>query len=164
MISSNLFFSALDSTVCIQPIFNHSDWLKQDDQIDSLSLPGHSEISLATAISLTDPRKFRIIASRPVQYIHASQDYKFSFKKVNRENDVSYKNEENQDQHFELMETHLTRFYKRLNGSSLLMSEFAVWYEYIGDAKSVDLFEVTLNQAHGLSCTALCRPMRWLVH
>ena len=150
---NNVVMSAFDSEIIVEPCFGFNDWRRKvhnDPEVQTTCyMKGHNEISLGEAISLIDPRKFRVIASRPVQYIHSLPSSKILFKKLKTEDvyELSYKGDKD-NCFYELMESHLTRYYKRLNGQSCLMSEFVTWYDYEGSQASQELFQTYKDKIH----------------
>ena len=165
------FLNVTDSTLVIDPIFGYDQWMwtkeKDSDGGATYFLRDHKEISLAEAISLVDPIKFRGLSSSAVDYVHTLPGSKLFFKKVSTETDVTFKDN---DGFYEQNESSVSRFFKRLNGVNLILCEFLCWYEYAGSQKSSELFPVyhhklsqiedsdvlTLNEKELLPTIILC--------
>ena len=145
----SFFISALDSPMRIDAIFGFSNYRrilmlsKNGDETHFLKY--HKEISLSEAISLCDPRKFKYLSSRPVQYVHTLPESKLIFNKVGGETINSYQSETERNEFYEISETFVSRYFKRINGSNLLLAEFVTWYEFIGE-KSSDVFTAYHNK------------------
>ena len=141
---SQLFLGVLDTTIILQPIFGFQEFLwKKEVNHESYFLPGHKEISLAEAIALVDAHKTRFLSSRPVEFINTHPNAKMFFKKIGEETDVSYKEgSENYEQH----ETMISRFFMRLNGTSMVLAELCSWYDYCGLKESSEIFPLYKNK------------------
>ena len=63
------------------------------------------------------------------------------FKKVEKRTDKSY-SVDGENFFLELQESAISKYFKRLNGIDLLLCEFAVWFDFLGQEKSESLFEV----------------------
>ena len=129
-----------NSKVTVSPIFGVKDWTKEtwNPVMESnLSLADHYEVSLAELIANTEPRKVRVATSKKIQYIDPQPNLSKCFRRVNQENEVTWKADD-VDNFFELVPTVITRFFSRRNGSSLVLAE-VVYYEYVGLERSLEL-------------------------
>ena len=102
----------------------------------------HSNISLTEVVCLTDEIIKNVKTSSSIDYIYTGPDVMSLFKKVDRKTDKSYSVDGLDNMFLELQESKVTKYFQRLNGLDLLLSEFAVFYEFLGDEKSEIQFEI----------------------
>ena len=102
----------------------------------------HSNISLAEVVCLTDEVIKNVKTSSSIDYVYTGPDVMSLFKKVDRKTDKSYSVDGQANMFLELQESKVTRYFQRLNGLDLLLSEFVVFYDFLGDEKSEAQYEV----------------------
>ena len=123
---------AFESPVSLEPVFDVTNFKFTYDCPDGL-LPCHKEVSLMELISLVDSRKCRVISSSPIQYVHALSSSETLFKKVGMVNEISFKVADGNDRNdYEILETYISRYHKRVNGKDILLAEFSVFYDFVG--------------------------------
>ena len=141
------YLKAAAAQVSIKPVRGLNQWknCKYSDPFQITSNhPGlfdHSDISLSEVLSLSDMNIKNVKASSAVEFIYTGPECKHLFKKVEQRTDKSY-SVDGQNLFFELQESPVSKYFKRLNGVDLLLCEFAVWFDFLGEDKSESLFEV----------------------
>ena len=144
----NVFYlKAADSQISVKSLRGVGEFkkFKFSDTIPfsypEIGLPHHSNISPTEILCLSDETVKCVKTSATVEYLSTGPEAMKLFKKVDRKSDKSYSvNGENL--HLELQESKVTKYFKRLNGLDLLLSEFTVLFDFLGDEKSESLFEV----------------------
>ena len=106
-----------------------------------IGLEGHAKVSFVEAFAYTDKNKLKVKSSCSVEHVYSGPDPKSFFKKVPTETEKSFQLE-GVNGYFELQPSMVSRFFKRLNGRSLLLCEFVTNYEFVGNEKSQALYEV----------------------
>ena len=101
----------------------------------------HELLSLTEIISLVDSRNSRDIRSSPIEYVNTSIDVSSRFKKVETENVRCYTADE-EDGFYEMLYTNVLRFKYRLNGVRLCLAEVAIFYDFVGNETSGELFKL----------------------
>ena len=142
---SSVLLEAENSTQTVEPVFGTMDLSKKLEGRDNNStyyMNNHSEVSLAEFISFMDQRRFRIISSRPLQYVHTLPQSKLFFKRIEQQTENSYSVETERNSSYELIETMVSRYFKRINGEKIMLSELCIWYEVLPEEKSVEIFQV----------------------
>ena len=140
---------AMMAPTAVTPVYGLSTYrrlakceeLLSEDGISPTVVATHQQISLTEAYSLSDPKKFRDIASLPVIYCNTDPDARTVFTKVSAPSDQSF-TANGQNGHYELCYNVVTRHKCRINGENLLLCETAAHYEYVGDEESKKLFPV----------------------
>ncbi len=141
---SPMLMAAFQNTkVMVSPIFGNTDWTKESwshpVMESNLTMADHQEVSLAELVANTEPRKVRMNASQKIQYVDPRPNVTQCFKRVDQENEVTWKAEDGGNHFFELVPNVITRFFSRRNGSSLVLAEVACYYEYSGLERSLEL-------------------------
>ena len=142
-----LFLQAADSPIKVTAMktFQHSDkWsFENPDYLGcyEAGLNFHVKVSLAEAYSLIDNKKLRTRSSRPSEFVFTGSSPSILLKKVKQANENTFRNESD-GSFYELQETIVTRYFKRLNGRDLLLSEVACHYDYIGKDDSASKYDV----------------------
>ena len=109
--------------------------------LGSYVVSNHELLSLTEIISLVDPRNSRDIHSSPIEFVNTSIDVSPRFKKVETENVKCYTADE-EDGFYEMLYTNVLRFKYRLNGVSLCLAEVAIYYDFVGNETSGELFKL----------------------
>ena len=134
--------------------WNNLTWSRPITHVRSENrLIDHQEFSLTEALVLLDNNKLNNKSSSAVEFVWTGPDYKLSFKKTKDPSANSFTLENNLEDHYERLETVVSRFLRRLNGKELLLCEVATKYEFVGSTKSEELFEVYKNKLHQISDT-----------
>ena len=135
------------------PVNGFQDWtvktdlnLGQIDEVDeTLALfeeeDSHRKISLIELFALADARKSQDINSSPTEFVDCMVARDQKFRKVKEETDESYKFD-GSDGFFELLSSNVSRHKLRKNGEHLLLAETCMNYEYMGRAKSEEMFDI----------------------
>ena len=146
---SDVILRAENSTQTLEPIFGSMDLSNKVECYGGHSthyMSNHQEISLAEFISLMDQRKFRVISSRPVQYVHTLPQTKLLFMRSNAQTETSYSVENDPRTLYEMIETVVTRYFKRINARKICLSELCIWYEVLPAEKSAEIFQAYSNK------------------
>lgn len=106
-----------------------------------VGLHSHVKVSLSEAYSLIDNKKLRTRSSRPSEFVFTGSSPSVLLKKVQQANENCFRNESD-GSFYELQETIVTRYFKRLNGRDLLLSEMACHYDYAGTEDSSAKYDV----------------------
>ncbi len=145
-----LILKAAQSTVNVKMIqsleeWNNINWTPPETKVNS-SVPFHDEVSFSEALILLDNNKLNIKTSSQVQFVYSSPHNKSLFKKI-KEAKLNCFTETGEPRNlFERMEDCVSRYLHRINGKSLLLCEVATKYDYIGEDKSQELFDVYKNK------------------
>ena len=141
------YLKAAEAQVSIKPVHGLNEWknCKYSDQFQNTSnepeLFDHSDISFTEVLSLSDTNIKNVKASSKVEFLYTGPECKNLFKKVEKRTDKSY-SVDGENFFLELQESAISKYFKRLNGIDLLLCEFAVWFDFLGQEKSESLFEV----------------------
>ena len=145
---NNLYLKAANSPVLVKPVRGCKAWermmsLKEDcvvteDGMESSVIWTHRRISLPEAISMFDSRKKRVATSASVEFVNARKKRKVIFKKLKEAKEGSFKSEDNND-HFEVLNSNIAKHFNRLNGKFLVLAETATWYDTINSEESEKL-------------------------
>ena len=92
-------------------------------------------------ISLIDSRNSRDLDSSPVEYVNTNIDSVPKFQKVQHETARCF-TAEDENGFFEILYTNVQRFKLRLNANDICLAEVAIFYDFIGNEKSEDLFQL----------------------
>ena len=85
-----------------------------------------------------DSRKKRVATSASVEFVNARKKRKVLFKKLKEAKEGSFKSEDNND-HFEVLNSNIAKHFNRLNGKFLVLAETATWYDTINSEESEKL-------------------------
>ena len=124
------------------------DWnFEQPDNMSchEKSLYSHVKVSLGEAYSLVDNSKLRVKSSCPTEFVYVGSDSSVLLKKVTTVTDDCFK-VEGENGYYEVQETIVSRFFKKLNGENLTLAETATHYEFIGKDKSKSHYEVFIDK------------------
>ncbi len=144
------YLKAADAPISVKPVCGSREWkdfkYKHSDAVslfssDQPGLPDHSNISPGEVVSLSDKDIKNVKASTSVEFLYTGPDCKTLFKKVEKKTDKSYI-VDGENVYLELQESIITKYFKRLNGLDLLLCEFFVWFDFLGEEKSESLSEV----------------------
>ena len=139
------FLKAIGGQMSVKPIRNKADWdiLKfNQTMLEDAGQSNHELISLNEAIALTDARKCQIRSSRSFVYLPTKQSEFKCFKKVKDRCETSYSVAGDDRVFYELQESIISRYFKRINGKRMIMAEFASNYEFAGNEESISLWQV----------------------
>ena len=102
----------------------------------------HTEISLAEALSLLDPKMKRIKSSSTAEFVTAVKPEKrnLTFLKIYEMSETSIKHIDS-DQYFEICYSNIMRYTIRIGMLKLMLSQFVIWFDYTGREMSKLLFE-----------------------
>ena len=110
-----------------------------------LSLYSHVKVSLGEAYSLLENSKLRVKSSCPTEFVYVGSDSSVLLKKATTVTDECFK-VEGENGFYEVQETFVSRYFKRLNGDSVTLAEMATYYEFIGKEKSQSHYEVFIDK------------------
>ena len=142
------FLKAADAKVAVQMINSCSEWndLTRDAIVEDIpDIDGvyeHKEVNICEALVEVENTKLRVEASSKIEFINARSNLQSVFKKAKNESENLYKVEGNESVLYELQETYLSRFTKSLNSEDMLLCEFVVHYDFVGNDKTENLFSV----------------------
>ena len=148
------YLKAADAPISVKPVCGSREWkdfkYKHSDAVelfnsDQPGLFDHSYISPGEVLSLSDTDIKNVKASASVEYLYTGPDFKTLFKKVDKKTDKSFVLD-GENVFLEIQESIITKYFKRLNGLDLLLCEFFVWFDFLGEEKSESLFEVYGNK------------------
>ncbi len=145
------FLKAANSSVKVEPMTSNNqvqDWnFEQPDNMSchEKSLYSHVKVSLGEAYSLVDNSKLRVKSSCPTEFVYVGSDSSVLLKKVTTVTDDCFK-VEGENGYYEVQETIVSRFFKKLNGENLTLAETATHYEFIGKDKSKSHYEVFIDK------------------
>ena len=108
----------------------------------STDLLHHSCISPTEVVCLADEVIKNVKTSSSIEYVYTGPDVMSLFKKVDKKTDKSFSVDGLANIFLEPLESKVTKYFKRLNGLDLLLSEFVVFYDFLGDEKSESQYEV----------------------
>ena len=103
-------------------------------------LPDHEAISFHEVLALADSKKMRIRSSRPFGFVYSGPSKMLLLKKVPEFNESCFQVDGLVGIFFETQPTIVSRYFSRLNGKNMLLSEFAIFFEYIGADESQKMF------------------------
>ena len=116
-----------------------------DEKFDSRTLLSHRFISLQEAISLSDSSIKRVNSSSKEVFVNAKPNRNLVFRKSNKIDEQNFKMIGSREQ-FELLGSIITRHFTRYNiEEKILLSETAVWYDFIGKERSREVSETYRN-------------------
>ena len=101
----------------------------------------HRRSSLIELYALADPKKIQDINSSPTEFVDCTVAGDSKFRKVKEETDETYKFE-GTDGFFELLSSNILRHKQRRNGKHLLLAETCMNYDFLGKAKSKEVYEI----------------------
>ena len=143
---SPIFLKAFASPMSMEPLngMGSVDWkLQQETRGEStVKIEGHKEISILEAVSLVDSRKCRLCSSRSTEFVFSVQNKHIYLKKVPENNDECYKIDGDENVYYEKQNNMITRYFMRLNGQEMILSEFATNYDYVGKTQSEELYKI----------------------
>ena len=154
-----LILKAAQSTVRVQAIqsteeWNNMNWIPPETRVNC-SVPDHDEVSLTEAVVLLGGiNKLNIKTSSQVQFVYSGPDLKSIFKKIKEPKPNCFTVAGAPGNLFEKMENCVSRYLHRINGKSLLLCEVATKYDYIGEDKSQELFDVYKNKTDKIESSA----------
>lgn len=111
--------------------------------VDNVPILNHKECNVVTALSLLDQNKLNVRTSSMKEFIYTGRDARVMFKKVSVRTANSYKHGNG---FFEIQESMISRFSKRVNGTDLCLCEFVVWFDYLGSTKSEEQYDLYRNK------------------
>ena len=152
-----LILKAAQSTVNVQIIqsseeWNNMTWTPPETRVNC-SVPAHDEVSLSEALVLLDNNKLNIKTSSQVQFVFSGPETKSIFKKIKEVKPNCFTVAGEPGNLFERMENCVSRYFHRINGKSLLLCEVATKYDYIGEDKSQELFDVYKKKVDKIEST-----------
>ena len=142
-----LFLKAAKSPVKVSLMRTPGDWNalnKRDFSVferGDTGVIGHEEITLTEALSLSDSTKLNIKTSSSMQFVNTRPEANSVFKKVKERNGDCYTSTD-EGCFYQIQQNFVTRYFKRINGRDLLLSEFAVYYDFCGEEESENLYKV----------------------
>ena len=143
---SPIFLKAFASPISMEPLngMGSVDWkLNQETRGEStVNIEGHKEISIVEAVSLMDTRKNRLCSSRSTEFVFSVQNKHIYLKKVPENNDQCYKIDGFENIFYEKQNNMITRYFMRINGQEMILSEFATNYDYVGQTQSEELYKI----------------------
>ena len=143
---SPIFLKAFASPMSMEPLngMGSVDWkLQQETRGEStVKIEGHKEISILEAVSLVDSRKCRLCSSRSTEFVFSVQNKHIYLKKVPENNDQCYKIDGFENIFYEKQNNMITRYFMRINGQEMMLSEFATNYDYVGQTQSEELYKI----------------------
>ena len=143
---SPIFLKAFASPISMEPLngMGSVDWkLNQETMGEStVNIEGHKEISIVEAVSLMDTRKNRLCSSRSTEFVFSVQNKHIYLKKVPENNDQCYKIDGFENIFYEKQNNMITRYFMRINGQEMILSEFATNYDYVGQTQSEELYKI----------------------
>ena len=154
------YLQAANSPIRVTAITNFQDYetwsFENPDFLRSyeVGLNSHVKVPLAEAFSLIDNNKLRSRSSRPSQFVFTGSTPSVLLKKVKQANEGSFTSE-NDGSFYELQETIVTRYFKRLNGRELLLSEVACHYDCMGTEDSTVKYEVFHDKLDKIPSSAI---------
>ena len=107
-----------------------------------VGLEHHLSVSLAEAYCLAESRKLRLRSTNPLEFVYTGHKQEPFFKKVHEWNGNVFQLEDDSHNMYEHIRTVVTRFFSRLNGKKMILSEFVINYDYLGSEDSRLQFEV----------------------
>ena len=110
-----------------------------------VSLYSHVKVPLGEAYSLVDNSKLRVKSSCPTEFVYVGSDSSVLLKKVTNVNEDCFK-VEGENGYYEVQETVVSRYFKRLNGDNVTLAEMSTHYEFIGKDKSQSHYEVFVDK------------------
>ena len=152
---SPIYLKAFSSPVLIEPVIGYANWKFHQDATSDLSVnvPDHKPISLAEAISLADSRKTRIRSSRSFEFVYSAPSKQIFVKKVAEKNPNCFTIDGQENVFFECQDNMVTRYFKRLNGSQMLLAEFATHYDFVGKSQSEEIFQLYHDKIDQITAT-----------
>ena len=142
------FLQAAKSSIKVIPMTSYNDMEEWSfDQPDYLScheagIHSHVKVPLAEVYSLIDKDKLRTRSSRPAEFVFTASTSSLLLKKVKNRTDSCFQIDGDAGSFYEIQETVVTRYCKRLNGRNILLSEMACNYDYCGQEESAKKYEV----------------------
>ena len=127
---------------------NYVEWnFDRPDKMSchELSLSSHIKVPLEEAFSLLDNSKLRVRSSCQTAFVYVKSDPSVLLKKVSAVTDECFK-VEGENGYYEVQETFVSRYCKRLNGDSVTLAEMATHYEFMGKEKSQSHYEVFIDK------------------
>ena len=145
------FLKAANSSIKVELMtskYQVQEWnFEQPDNMSchEVSLSSHIKVPLGEAYSLVDNSKLRVKSSCPTEYVYVGSDSSVLLKKVTAVNEDFFK-VEGENGNYEIQETIVSRYFKRLNGDNVTLAEMATHYEFIGKDKSQSHYEVFIDK------------------
>ena len=139
-----LFLKACRSSIVVQPFYGGGaiGW-KMTPELPTGDGPvDHEEISFHEVLALTDARKSRIRSSRPFAFVFSGPSKMLLMKKVPEYQENCFKVDGEDGTFYENQQTIVSRYFLRMNGKKMLVSEFSIHYQYIGEEKSKRDFDI----------------------
>ena len=118
-------------------------------------LIGHEEISLTEALCLGDNMKLRVKTSTSVEFVNTGPKPKSVFKKIKSRTDDCYQ-ALNENTFYQILENYVSRYFKRINGQDLMLSEFIVFFEFCGEEESEHLYQVYQDKLDLIEVSEKC--------
>lgn len=140
-----IILKAFESPCIIEPINGSVDFaMKYEDcsPFVTVEIPNHRMISVTEAFSLGDARKCRVRSSRSTEFVYSGPTKQISLRKVAAYTEECFKVDGPDPGYYEVVNTFVTRYFLRLNGRSMLLSEFATHYDKQTKEESEQLFEI----------------------
>ena len=116
--------------------FEHPDYMSCHNS--GLCSP-HIKIPLSEAFSQVDMNKRQTRSSHPTQYVYVGPEPSVLLKKVQKMGDDCF-HEEGTNKIYEVQQTMVTRYFQRMNGEFILLSELCCYYDYCGQ-KSEEIYQ-----------------------
>ena len=141
------FMKSFKCKMKVLPINGFQDWTVKTDlnqEVDETLMgeeDSHRISSLIELFALADARKIQDINSSPTEFVDTMVAKDQKFRKVKEETDDSYKFE-GSDKFFELLSSNVSRHKQRKNGEHLLLAETCMHYDYVGRAKSEEMYDI----------------------
>ena len=140
-----LFLKACNSSMLVKPCFYSTpDWKMATDYGGGIvdCLADHEEISFHEVLALTDVKRFKIRSSRPFVFVYSGPSKMLLVKKVPQFTENCFQVDGEVGTFYENQPTIVSRYFSRINGKKMLLSEFSIHYDYIGEDESKKNFEM----------------------
>ena len=138
----------------VQVLNKFTDWDKFQDKFISKVQISSNEIehlsnshhigSVLELLAYSDSRKINQINSTPIVWVDTSNHPNQRFKKVLEESETTYKLDD-KEVFFEPEYSNRLRHHLRLNGVNVLLSEYVVYYDFMGASQSQPIYQIYEN-------------------
>ncbi len=148
-----LFLKACNNSTVVQPCYGGVKW-KFTETVGTDPLEGptdHEEISFHEVLALTDAKKFKIRSSRPFAFVFSGPSKMLLMKKIPEFKESCFQVDGEAGSFYEHQQTIVSRYFARINGKKMLLSEFAIHYDYMGVEGSEKNFEMLRANIENIS-------------
>ena len=137
------YLKAANSSIKIEVLAGSDGFLNWslDKQNYDARLNAHVKIHLPEAHSLIDSKKLRTRSSNISEFVYTGSSPSVLLKKVHQNNENCLQ-ADGDGSFYEVQQTAVTRYFQRVNGMNILLSEVVCFYDYAGTEQSTAKFEV----------------------